>query len=406
MFNLSPSDLINNRNGLSFADMNCNLMAISEQPKGILKEVKEVVELAKRFNKTVVRPQALEMDKKIHADPDYLPWEWVSEANKSGFYTLWIPKMFGGKGNSFGSMSYFIEEIASCCLGMANLIGAHYLGLGTLTATWNLPLIRQLCKEVVAGERSGHPCLFDFAITEPAAGTDIADTELVDKGTVSFQVDRVDGGYRVNGTKIFISNGHFSTWHIVMGYEDLKRPSETFLFFAAKRDADGFVLGRKERKMGQKTCPASELIFKDCFIPDDQVCIDARMTQGFSRSHREIYQVIFDTICSSSKAGVCALSAGAARGVYEHVLEYAGSTLINGSLMINLEWVQARLADMLKNVLVSRLMYAEVNFANGLYGLNKMLQTKSVFYLFKYLPASLIVTMTKPIVNNPFSQGL
>jgi alkylation response protein AidB-like acyl-CoA dehydrogenase len=398
---LAPERLID-RSGLSFQDMNCNLAAISKQPNGIMKEVKEVVKLARKFNDSVVRPQALEMDRIIHRDPDYLPWEWVKAANEFGFYTMWIPKMFGGKGYSFASMAYFAEEIASCCLGMANVISVHYLGLAMLTASWNLPLIARLCKEAVEGEKTGVPCLFDFAITEPAAGTDIADTNLVEKGTVSFQAERVNGGYRVKGTKIFISNGHFSTWHIVMGYEDLKRPTDTFLFFALKSDAEGFSLGGKEKKMGQKACPASEIIFKDCFVPDDQVCIDARQTRDMSRSHREIYQIIFDSICSSSKAGVCAFSAGVARGVYERTLEHAANTRIDGSLMMNLEWVQARLADMLRNVAVSRLMYAEVNFANGMYGLNKMLQAKPLYYFFKYLPVSLIAGMSAPTLKIPF----
>ncbi|MBU0994395.1 MAG: acyl-CoA/acyl-ACP dehydrogenase [Proteobacteria bacterium] len=400
MLNMFDSDRLMDRSGLSFQDMNCNLAAVSKQPKGIMKEVKEVVRLARKFNDTVVRPQALEMDRKIHRDPDYLPWEWVKAANEFGFYTLWIPKMFGGKGYSFSSMAYFAEELASCCLGMANLISVHYLGLATLTATWNLPLALKLCKEAVEGEKSGVPCLFDFAITEPAAGTDIADTHLVDKGSVALQAVRVEGGYTVNGTKIFISNGHFSTWHIVMGYEDLKRPADTFIFFALKSDTKGFSLGRKEKKMGQKACPASELIFHDCFVPDDQVCIDARQTRGMSRSHREIYQIIFDSICSSSKAGVCAFSAGVARGVYEKTLEHTANTRVGGSLMMNLEWVQARLADMLRNVAVTRLLYSEVNFANGMYGLNKMLQVKPAYYLYKYLPAPLVAKISAPIVNS------
>lgn len=97
MSNLFDSGGMNDRSGLSFQDMNCNLTAISRQPKGIMKEVKEVVKLARTFNDTVVRTQALEMDRKIHPDPDYLPWEWVKAANEFGFYTLWIPKIFDGE---------------------------------------------------------------------------------------------------------------------------------------------------------------------------------------------------------------------------------------------------------------------------------------------------------------------
>ncbi|MFZ5573435.1 MAG: acyl-CoA dehydrogenase family protein [Thermodesulfobacteriota bacterium] len=385
--------------GLSFADMNCNLTAISRQPRAITREVKQVVKLARAFNASVVRPQTLDMDRKIQADPDYLPWEWVREAGRHGFYTLWIPKMFGGKGYSFSSMAYFLEEISSCCVGMANLIGAHYLGFATLIASWNLALTRRLSADIIRGEKTGEPCLLDFAITEPESGTDTSEADLVDKGRVACQAVRENDGYRVNGTKVFISNGHFSTWHIVLGYEDPGRPSDTFLFFAVRRDAEGFSLGRKERKMGQKACPASELILRDCYVADDFVCVDRRQTRNLFHSHREIYQIIFDSVCSSSKAGVCALGAGIARGVYEATLRFAADTRINGSLMLNLEWVQCRLADMLRNVVVARLLYAEVNFANGMYGLNKMLQFKPLYYLFRYLPTRIALALSAPMVK-------
>jgi alkylation response protein AidB-like acyl-CoA dehydrogenase len=386
-----------NPSGLSFSDLNCNLMAISRQPRAITREVRKVVKLARMFNENIVRPETLAMDRKIHQDPDYLPWEWVQAANRHGFYTMWIPKMFGGKGYSFSSLAYFLEEISSCCLGMANLIGVHYLGFATLIATWNLALTRRLSAGVIQGEKTDNPCLLDFAITEPGIGTDTSETDLVDKGSPACHAARENGGYRVNGTKIFISNGHFSTWHIVLGYEDVDNPSDTFLFFAVRKDADGFFLGRKERKMGQKACPASELIFRDCFVPDDLVCVDRNQTKNLARSHREIYQIIFDSLCSSSKAGVCAFGAGVARGVYEAVLRFAFDTKINGSLMANLEWVQCRLADMLKNVLVARLLYAEVNFANGMFGLNKMLQFKPLYYVFRYLPARIVSAMSAPL---------
>ncbi len=387
--------------GLSFADMNCNLMAISRQPRAITKEVKKVVKLARLFNENVVRPETLSMDKKIHEDPNYLPWEWVKAANRYGFYTMWIPKMFGGKGYSFSSMAYFLEEISSCCLGMANLIGVHYLGFATLITTWNLALTRRLSADVINGEKTDNPCLLDFAITEPDSGTDTSEADLVDKGHPACHAVRETGGYRVNGTKIFISNGHFSTWHIVLGYEDVDNPSDTFLFFAVRKDAGGFSLGRKERKMGQKACPASELVFRDCFVPDDLVCVDKNQTKHFSSSHREIYQIIFDSLCSSSKAGVCSFGAGVARGVYEEVLQFTANTKINGSLMTNLEWVQCRLADMLRNVLVSRLLYSELNFANGMFGLNKMLQVKPLYYLFRYLPARMVLALSAPIAKYP-----
>lgn len=369
-------------------DMSLSLEAVSRQPAGMEKEIRQAVEMAVRFNREYVRPRALEMDRRLQEDHDYLPAEWVEEANRRGFFTMCMPKIFGGRGICFPALSYFMEEIASECLGMANVIGAHYLGIGTLIVTWNLPLIARICGEIVSGAQNGRPCLVSLAMTEPSSGSDTPEPDLVDKGTVTCHARKVAGGYRVNGNKIFISNGHFSTWHITVAFEDLKRPSETGVFLAVKTGTPGFRVASREPKMGQVACPASELVFNDCFVPDDQVALCGEHTRGFSRTGRQIYQRLFDDLCSISRAGICALSAGAARGAYEDALNFAAATQQHGDYLINSEWVQCRLADLYRNAAIARLLYVETNYANGLYGVYRQLQSKPAYYAMKYLPAA------------------
>ena len=373
-----------------FDDNSASLKAISSQPGAMAGEIMEVVNLARKFKEEFVRPQAIEMDKRIQEDHSYLPEEWVDEACRRGFFTLCVPKIFGGQGYCFPALSYFMEEIASVCLGMANIIGAHYLGLGTLICTWNLPLIARVCQEIVEGERSGKACMVSLAMTEPTSGSDTPEPDLLDKGQVACLAKKKDGGYRVNGSKIFISNGHFSTWHMTVAFEDLARPSETAVILAVRNGAKGFQVAGKESKMGQLACPASELVFNDCFIPNEQVALSPDMTRGYSRTHREIYQHLFDDLCSISRAGVCALSAGAARGAYESALAFAATAKKKGDYLINSEWVQCRLAEMYKNAVVARLLYIEANYANGNHGIYKGLQAKPVYYALRYLPKSFL----------------
>jgi alkylation response protein AidB-like acyl-CoA dehydrogenase len=157
--------------------MICSLRAISKQPRKMLRETKEVVALARKFNDEVVRPYAAELDRKVQEDPGFLPLEFIETANRWGLYTLWIPRIFGGKGCNLPSFSYFVEEIASACTAMANLIGVHYLGVATLISAWNTPIIQRVFSEVVQGEQNGQPCLISLALTEPGAGTDVEETE-------------------------------------------------------------------------------------------------------------------------------------------------------------------------------------------------------------------------------------
>jgi len=378
----------------------CSLQATAKQPKGMIKEAREVIALARKFNDEVVRPNAGKLDRKVQEDPDYLAHDIVEKANQWGFYTMWIPKIFGGKGYNSASFSFFIEEIASACTAISNLIGVHYLGLATLISSWNTRVCRKIFNEVVQGEKNGKPCLISLALTEPDAGTDAEETDLMDKGTITCSAKKVDGGYIVNGTKVFISNGHLSTWHILFSYADLSKPSKNLVLLAIKTGMKGFSFGRIERKMGQKGCPASELIFNNCFVPDELVCIDPEQTEKLKRTSTQTTMQIIDYIFSASRAGVCAFGTGVARGAYERALDFASKTEVEGKLLINHEWAQSMLVKMYKNVQLSRLAYAESNYANGMYGMFKLLQMKPLYYITKYLPAVLIDKVFRVLLDS------
>jgi alkylation response protein AidB-like acyl-CoA dehydrogenase len=216
----------------------------------------------------------------------------------------------------------------------------------------------------------------------------------------------VDGGYVVNGRKIFISNGHLSEWHMLICYENLDRPQDSTVMLAAKTGMKGFSFGRQENKMGQKGCPASELIFEDCFIPDENVCFDRYQIDSLrgrggktKRTVEEYTMQVIDYVVSTSRAGVAAFGTGVARGAFEEALRFARETEVEGKPLINHEWAQTLLAEMYKNVSLSRLSYVETNYANGLYGMFKILQWKPVYYYIKYAPTWLIDRVVSPLLD-------
>ena len=384
----------------NFDDMICSLRAISRQPKKIGQETREVVALARRFNDEVVRPYAARLDRKVQQDPEFLPHEFIEAANRWGLYTLWIPRIFGGKGYNLPSFSYFIEEIASVCTAMSNLIGVHYLGVATLIATWNTRIIQRVFKEVVEGEKNGKPCLISLALTEPGAGTDVEETELMDRGNVACYARKAKGGYVVNGSKVFISNGHLSTWHMLFSFADLEKPSSNLVMLAVKTGVKGFSFGRKERKMGQKGCPASELIFDECFVPDENVCLDPAQATRLSRSQTETTMQLVDYVFSASRAGVAAFGTGVARGAFEAARKFAAETKVEGKLLINHEWAQCLLSRMYRNVLISRYAYVESNYANAMDGMFKLLQLKPIYYLTRYTPSAVLKILVPPLMDS------
>ncbi|MDI6873636.1 acyl-CoA dehydrogenase family protein [Candidatus Solincola sp.] len=381
-----------------FTDTMHSLVAMEKMPRGVVDECREAVALARRFNRTVARNYALELDRRTQEDPTYLPWELVEEANRWGFFTMWIPKLFGGKGWSLTSIAPFVEELASECLAITNLIGVHYFGFSILVATWNIRLIDQISREVVEGEKTGKPCLVSGAVTEPEAGTDAEEVELLARAKVRCHARRVEGGYVVNGRKIFISNGHLSTWHILIAYEDLERPDESMIAFAVKNGTPGFSFGRMEKKMGQKGCPASELVFEDCFIPEENMLVAAsrleemkllsRAARRMKRGPRELSMQLIDFVVSATRPGVGAMGAGVARGALELALQFARETVVDGRPLVNHEWVQCLLAEMYMNAALARLSYMEANYANSMYGMARLLGFKPLYYYHRAMPTS------------------
>ena len=383
-----------------FEDTWLGLSYAPHMPKHMVKETREVIAIARKFNEDVANPLALKLDRLTHKDPDYLPWELIEEANRWRFYTMWIPKMFGGHGYNMPSMSCFSEEVASACVGIMNVIGVHYLAVAGLTASGNTRLTKKILREVVEGEKSGKPCVLALATTEPGAGTDVEEVDLVDKGKVTCQAKRVKGGYIVNGTKVFISMGHVSSWTVLYAYEDTKHPSETTIGFVVKTGTKGFSFGSHENKMGQRVCPASLLIFEDCFIPDDQVLFSSALVKKFTnKPARDISQRYCDYVVSATRPGVCAFGIGVARGAFETALHYASTTCVNGRLLINQEWAQCMLAEMHKNVILGRLAYAEANNANSLRGLYRYLQSKPVYYYLKLMPRIWFDKVISPVLD-------
>jgi acyl-CoA dehydrogenase len=381
----------------------CSMISGNRLPKLMLRETKKAVALARKFNEEVVEPRALELDLQKMEDPDYLPWDLVEEANRRGFFTLFEPKIFGGQGLNLPAMSYFCEELASKCVGIANVVAVHYLGVATLVATWHIRLMNRLMRDAAEGEKTGKPAIMAMAITEPAVGTDVCEMKLLNKSEAAFRIERVNGGYLVNGMKHFISNGHFAKWCIVFGYSDLAKPAESVVILAIESGTKGFSLGRQERKMGQKACPASELLFDDCFVPDEYVCFSPEQARKLKRPVIESNQMLVDYLSTASRPGVASFGTGVARGAYEEALRFARDTEVAGKPLIDHEWAQMLLADMYMNMVMARLTYIEGNYANGLYGMFKMLQAKPIYYMTKFTPKPILDTFMSPILDMPLS---
>lgn len=322
-----------------------------------------VIEKGRRFKEKFIIPNAYELDKKLLLNPQYHPEEIVKGGCDFRFFSLPIPKFMGGLGCGALHASLLLEELCSGCAGIGIIFGAHCLGVSGVLVSGDLYAYGKFLSKVVEGEKLGRPILFSAAITEPTAGTDVEDRELLQKAKLVLSAKRVEKGYLLNGRKVFISNGSVADYHLVVCAIDKDRPLESFSGFVVPRDAPGFSIGRVELKMGQRASHAAELVFEDCFLPAE----NRVGTEGD-------WMLAVELLLSASRGPVGAVATGIARGAYERAFEFALNKKGKSGRLIEKQWVKLMLADMHAMIRKARETYINASHFFDRFILNNMMK--------------------------------
>ncbi|MCC6217590.1 MAG: acyl-CoA/acyl-ACP dehydrogenase [Polyangiaceae bacterium] len=363
----------------SFAQMYPVLAALGQHRPRMLADYERVLADARRFRREHLEPSALRVELEVRRNPEYVAEDIICAASTAGFFGTMIPKTFGGAGLSFGAMIVGLEELGAGCLGLSNLLGVHGLAIATVSATGDIEGMEKVCRLLTEGERRGRPNLLSTAITEPTAGTDVEDVDLLRKARLVCEATPVRGGYKLNGRKVFISNGSIAHTHVVIMPTDKKNPVETTFAFLVESTAPGFRVGRVERKLGQKACPAAELVFEDCFVPET-ARLNSKALPGRA----------IELVLGATRGGVGAWGAAAARGAYERALLHARTHKVSGRWLIDEQWVQIKLANMWKNVALARALYVEAMLSNELFGLSQLVSGGAMGALQQRLPRAVL----------------
>jgi alkylation response protein AidB-like acyl-CoA dehydrogenase len=333
-----------------------SIQTLGRLSPGIRQEIETVISSTREFNEKCLRALACEIDMRVESDPDYLSQELLVRYCDAGFFSRWIPKVFGGQGLTPFSMLSFSEELGSECLGAAHILGAHLDALSLLSATLNAPVLKKLTREILEGEKSRQPCVLSVA--------HLQETCLA---------RRVEGGYRLSGSKIFVSNGRIAAYHILV--------AASGVILAVRAGSEGLRLGRRERKMGQRASTACELIFEDCFVPDERVALAPEQYDS-PDEHAAHTKILMDDVLSMSQAGVAAVATGAARSAFEKALSHSKRSKLDGKPLADHPWVQDKLTRMQKNVALLRLAYTDVAFSSAVVGTYRKAYGSSRFLSF------------------------
>lgn len=350
-------------------------------PRGLLKEICKAGKTARKSLKSLTRTQLLELDKMdLEKNPGALESIARGFAEK-GLYSRWLPGFAGGGGGHPLAFFGLNMEMGSRCLAVSNLLGSHYVALGLVSATQSFRVLRKITADITAAESRGEFCTAALAITEPSAGSDLEDVELIAKASVVTKAVKVSGGYRISGQKIFISNSSFSTWIVGSAFTDLKNPLQSLLIFAVRTKTEGLTIGRMEKKLGQNASPASVLFFDNVFIPDEDICFSPEQFKR-NKEYLQNAEMLLNDLLSLSRAGVGCLATGAQKRILEIVIEKTREQQ-------DKEWMQSRIALILQNFIVSKTVAWEGHVECYSRGPYKALQSPVVYSLLRFIPVSI-----------------
>src|SRR5699024_1783058 len=191
-----------------------------------------------------------------------------------------------------------------------------------------------------------------YALTEPEAGSDASAIRTTAK--------KVDGGYILNGEKIFITNGKRASWVVVFATVDASLARAGHRAFVVEKGTPGYTCSRLVDKMGLRANETAELLFEDCFVPTENLLggeelYEHKKSQG---SGFETAMATFD----STRPIVAAMATGIARAAFEYVLEVVQQNYPKLLQASSRYGVQQTLAEMEQNINAARLLTWEAAY--------------------------------------------
>ena len=283
-------------------------------------EITEIQRTVRKFSQKEIAKAQEQMDSD-HEFP-YACWE---EWSAMGMAGIQLPDEYGGVNQ--GSLAYIIamEEVARVSQTFALIWQVHVLGGNMINRLGTKEQKDKWLPRFASGEILGA-----FGLTEPNAGSDAAG--------IRTHAERRDGGWVINGNKIFISNAgtRISDGLIVMAVTGTKDSGRKAIScFIIPRDTPGFELGQSFTKMAWHGMDNRELVFTDCWIPESNLLgVDGA----------GLKQALFTLNLGRIVFG--ALSVGLIQACLDESLVYAKGRKQFGAPLSSFQLIQAKLADM------------------------------------------------------------
>ncbi|MGE0640529.1 MAG: acyl-CoA dehydrogenase family protein [Thermoanaerobaculia bacterium] len=285
----------------------------------LTEEQQAIREAARRFAREVVSPGVEEWD-----ESQRFPREVIDQAGELGFLGVIFPEELGGAGLGYVEYVLVVTELSKVDPSIGISIAAHNsLGTNHIYKFGNAAQRERWVTPLASGRK-----IAAWALTEPGSGSDAAAART--------SARKVDGGWVLNGTKVFCTHGSVGDTAVVMAISDPDgRRGHNMSAFVLEKGMDGFRSGKKENKLGIRASDTAELVLEDCFVPDDHLLGEAG--EGFKQAL---------AILDGGRISIAALGLGTAIGAYETALAYGKERQQFGQPIASFQAIGFALAEM------------------------------------------------------------
>ena len=282
----------------------------------------------REFAESEIKPYVMEWDETQH-----FPVELRPKLAELGLMGILFPEEYGGSGMGYIEYATIIEELGRVCGSVGLSVAAHNsLCSNHIFMFGSEEQKQKYLVPLVTGESFGA-----WGLTESQAGSDAS-------GTRSNAV-RVEGGWRVNGSKNFITHAIACNTLVAVAVTDKEKGNRGISAFIFDKSMEGFRSEKKENKLGMRASETASVIFEDCFVPAENRL--GNEGEGFLQAMK---------VLDGGRISIAALSVGIAQGAYEAAVRYAKEREQFGKPIAGFQAIQFKLADMATQIECARLL--------------------------------------------------
>jgi alkylation response protein AidB-like acyl-CoA dehydrogenase len=282
----------------------------------------------REFAEREIAPNVMKWDEACE-----FPLATIKELGKLGLLGTIFPHEYGGAGMGYVEYVTAIAELSRVDGSVGIIVAAHTsLCSNHIFLAGNETQQKKYIPKLATGEHIGA-----WGLTEPSAGSDA--------GSARMTAARAKGGWILNGTKTFITNGHYADVIVALAVTDRAAHTHGLSAFIIEKDSHGFHAGRKENKLGLRASNTAELIFEECFVPEENLL--GKEGDGFIDAMR---------VLDGGRISIAALSLGMAEGAYGAALKYSKERQQFGQPISEFQAIQWKLADMATEIEAAKLL--------------------------------------------------